>query len=68
MQFPSDMDGATSLARSCYGPKAAKPQPSARERERVDPPEVGPVAKDGELDPVPCGRPGGQGLAGGGPK
>ena len=30
----------------------------------MDPPEVSPVAKDGELDPLPWGRPGGLGLVG----
>ena len=32
--------------------EARWPDPSARERERMDPPEVGPVAEDGERDPV----------------
>ena len=35
--------------------EARWPAPSAPERERVDPPEVGSVAEDGERDPVAQG-------------
>ena len=42
-----------------HGPDSTEvarwPVPSAGQRERMDPPEVGPVAEDGERDPVPQG-------------